>query len=312
MSPKTRITRDSSARQQSSLATQNIHAIFAPGGLLAQTLHDYEARPGQQQLSESIMDAIEDEERLAAEAATGIGKSLSYLAPLIVSDTQAIVSTETKILQNQLRDKDIPALASALKRPIDVAVIKGRSNYLCEMEFQRFELDVQADRGLFHSQSHASQWPEIQAWVQHERETNRFAELDDAPIDIPDDIRHQITTDHDRCLGHKCPLVASCFAERARMQAKTADLIIVNHHLLLLDGALGGQLLPTVEVVVVDEAHALEEVASSVFSVRIAVPRWIWLRRQFQKLSSPLANRVSELLSDRHTTEAQRLLLSFT
>jgi hypothetical protein len=104
MSPKTRIIQDSSARQQSPLATQDIHAIFAPGGLLAQTLHDYEARPGQQQLSESIMDASEDEEHLATEAATGIEKSLGYLAPLTASDTQAIVSTETKILQNQLRD----------------------------------------------------------------------------------------------------------------------------------------------------------------------------------------------------------------
>jgi ATP-dependent DNA helicase DinG len=293
---------------ESKLSQLSIQEILGPGGLLSKILPGYKSRPGQVALAEQCYQAILDDEPFVAEGATGIGKSLAYLAALVVSDTRAIISTETKILQNQLRDKDIPTLARALGRPIDVAVIKGRSNYVCELEFQRVEADAAIDRDLFSSQAIASQWKQIHSWVKHEQKLQGFAELDDAPVDIPDDIRRLITTDHDHCLGHKCPQINKCFAERARAQAKTADLIIVNHHLLLLNGLLDGQLLPPVEAIVVDEAHTLEEVASSVFSVRIALPRWTWLQRQFQKLSSPLADTVSELLSDRDTTEAQLLL----
>jgi ATP-dependent DNA helicase DinG len=294
------------SRQPSSVTDLTISTIFAADGLLSTVLPAYQHRPGQHQLAEAIVQAIEAGTSLGVEAATGIGKSQAYLAALIASDTQAIISTETKVLQDQLREKDIPALAQALGRPINAVVIKGRSNYVCELEFQRFEMDMDAeqDRGLFHHPADAVLWPEIHAWVLRERDAKGLAELDAAPFDIPEEIRREITTDHDRCLRRKCPLVGSCFAERAKAQAKTADLVIVNHHLLLLDGLLTGQLLPAMHVVVIDEAHALEEVASSVFSTSITLARWTWLRRQFQKLSSPLADTVAELLSDIKTTEA--------
>jgi ATP-dependent DNA helicase DinG len=299
-------SRQVSASTSSAEAALDVPAIFRPDGHLATILPTYQYRPGQQQLSETIVHAIEAEISLAAEAATGIGKSQAYLAALVVSDTQAIISTETKVLQDQLRSNDIPLLSAAIGRSIDAVVIKGRSNYICELEFQKLEAEAKLGRGVFRAQGHAEIWPALQGWVQQERDAKGLAELDASPVDIPEDVRAQITTDHDRCLGRKCPLVASCFSERARTRAKTADLIIVNHHLLLLDGLLGGQLLPAVDVVVVDEAHALEDVASSVFSTKIGMGRWMWLKRQCQKLSAPMANTVSDLLAAAKTTEAQR------
>jgi ATP-dependent DNA helicase DinG len=292
--------------RQESVTSLDTSEIFKPDGMLAHVLPAYEHRPGQQRLADTITAIIADEASLGAEAATGIGKSQAYLVALIVSDTQAIISTETKVLQDQLREKDIPMLARALGRPIHAVVIKGRSNYICELEFHKFEAEAAADLGLFHRQENAILWPEIQAWVRRERAENGLAELDEAPLDIPDDLRQQITVTSDQCLGSKCPMIGQCFAIRARAQAKTADLVIVNHYLLLINGLLDGQLLPAMPVVVVDEAHALEEVASSVFSTKIGLPRWTWIQRQFQKLSSPLAETVEELLRDTKTTDAQR------
>jgi ATP-dependent DNA helicase DinG len=295
-----------SSRQPSTPTAIDLSAIFAPGGLLSTSLPGYQYRPGQRQMGDAIVHAIEAETSLAVEASTGIGKSFAYLAALDTLDTQAIISTETKVLQDQLCDKDIPLLAQALGHPIDAVVLKGRGNYVCELEFQKLEADAEDGYGIVRDKTHATLWPVLHAWVQQERAAKGIAELDEAPIDIPDDIRLQITTDHDRCLGRKCPLMASCFSERARARAKAADVVIVNHHLLLLDGKLGGQILPAKDVVIVDEAHALEEVASSVFSVKISIGRWTWLQRQFQKLSSPMADTVSELLNAAKSTEAQR------
>jgi ATP-dependent DNA helicase DinG len=305
--PKLNVTPDEDPRQPSSADVPlNTSIIFSPNGLLSKTLEGYQYRPGQQQLADAIVHALEADTSLAAEAATGIGKSQAYLAALVMSDTQAVISTETKVLQDQLRDKDIPTLAKALGRPIDAVVIKGRSNYVCEMEFRKLEVDAGYGQAIFHTSAHARLWPALLDWVEQQRTVKGVAELDEVPIDLPEEVRSQITTDHDRCLGHKCPLVAVCFSERARARAKTADLVIVNHHLLLLDGLLDGQLLPARDAVVVDEAHALEEVASSVFSTRIGMRRWTWLQRQFHKLASPNADTVTQLLDAAKTTDAQR------
>jgi ATP-dependent DNA helicase DinG len=303
----TSVTPDQDSRQLSSsdLALE-ISSIFSQDWLLAKILPAYRYRPGQQQLAESIVHAIEAETPLGAEAATGIGKSLAYLTALTVSDVRAIISTETKVLQDQLLHKDVPTLAQAIGRPIHAVVMKGRSNYVCELEFTKIEAEAEQDQHIFRSQAQAQLWPALHAWVVQERTDAGLAELDSAPIDIPGELRSQITTDHDRCLGRKCPLVKRCFSERARAQAKTADVVIANHHLLLLDGWLDGRLLPAMDVIVVDEAHALEEVASSIFSTTISLGRWTWLQRQFNKLASPIIGTVSELLDAAKSTEAQQ------
>lgn len=284
----------------------DIPAIMGENGLLAQVLPTYHYRPGQQQLAEAIVHAMEAKTSLAAEAPTGIGKSLAYLAAVVTHDAQAIISTETKVLQDQLYDKDIPLLERALGRAIHAVVMKGRSNYVCELEFHQLEDAAGAGDAIFRSEAQAHLWPALRDWVVQQRNLKGLAELDDAPIDIPEQVRAQITTDHNRCLHHKCPFIGSCFPERARAAAKTADLVIVNHHLLLLDGWLDGQLLPAVDVIIADEAHALEEVASSIFSTKISLARFTWLQRQFLKLSSPMADTVSELLAAAKSTNAQR------
>jgi ATP-dependent DNA helicase DinG len=156
--------------------------------------------------------------------------------------------------------------------------------------------------------TYARQWPPIEAWVLQERANYGVAEFDEAPLHIPDAIREDISISSEHCRGRQCPLVDTCFAERAKARAKTADVIILNHHLLLLGGLLGSQLWPAVKVMVVDEAHRLEEAASAVFSSTIGLPRWRWLRAQFRKVSRPVANTVSELLAEPTHAAADRRL----
>jgi ATP-dependent DNA helicase DinG len=233
------------------------------------------------------LSTIDAGEHLVAETSTGIGKSLAYLAAVVASGTPVLISTDTRILQDQLKRKDVPSLAAALNVPIDVATIKGRSNYVCELEFQCFAEEARRDRGLFEDPTYARQWPQIEAWVLQERANYGVAEFDEAPLPIPDAIREDISISSEQCLGRQCPLVDTCFAERAKARANTADVIIINHHLLLLGGLLGSQVWPAVKVVVVDEAHRLEDTASSVFSSTIGLPRWRWLWAQFRKVSHP-------------------------
>jgi Rad3-related DNA helicase len=282
------------ARTEDRMPDESIHvnqrdldALFAPGGPLSRKLPGYEYRWGQPRLSTAMLSTIDAGEHLVAEASTGIGKSLAYLAAVVASGTPVLISTDTRILQDQLKRKDVPSLAAALNVPIDVATIKGRSNYVCELEFQCFAEEARRDRGLFEDPTYARQWPQIEAWVLQERANYGVAEFDEAPLPIPDAIREDISISSEQCLGRQCPLVDTCFAERAKARANTADVIIINHHLLLLGGLLGSQVWPAVKVVVVDEAHRLEDTASSVFSSTIGLPRWRWLWAQFRKVSHP-------------------------
>jgi ATP-dependent DNA helicase DinG len=313
-----KITPDGDIRQHSSaVAGDDIAAIFAPGGVLAQALPSFEPRPGQQQLAETIIKAIDEETHLVAEGATGVGKSLAYLIPAILSRAKVIVATETTLLQDQLALKDLPFLKHTLPVPFTFTTIKGRSRYVCELEFQRFALDVQQQTALFELPENIAIFDLVERWVRWEREHEGVGELDASGIAIPPAIAQHITTDARHCLGRECPMVKQCFAERAKARAKEADVVIANHHLVLLDAVLREQsdgsvtLLPERDVLILDEAHHLEETATSVFGTEITGARWRWLLTQFSRLRKAMPDTVEELLAmadERNPVELDTLL----
>jgi ATP-dependent DNA helicase DinG len=303
---KSIIATDLPSRQQSTtIESLAISEVFAPGGLIARALPGFEVRRGQQQLAEGIAESIEAKTHLVAEAATGVGKSLSYLISTLATDRQAIICTETKLLQDQLAYKDLPFLQLIWPDPFTWAVIKGRSNYVCRLAYDK--LMAQAKTGemdLFASPEDVRLWPLVTTWVNGEDETGGLADIETSGLSISDQLTQQITVDAHRCHGKQCPCYESCFAERAKTKAKEADLIITNHHVALLDAHLRQktgntvQLLPETKVLVIDEAHNLEDTATSVFGTRITVSCWRWLASMYREVTAAKApTNASELLA---------------
>jgi Rad3-related DNA helicase len=172
----------------------DMHAFFGSGGRLAATLPGYEPRAEQAALAQEVADAFERGQHLLAEAGTGIGKSLAYLIPALESGRRVVVATATKALQEQLLTKDVPAAAAALGRELDVAVLKGRQNYLCRKSLHGLALP------LFRTAEDAAEYERLQDWI-GTTQTGDRAEL---------------AVGADRCLGRRCAFVGACFSEAAR------------------------------------------------------------------------------------------------
>lgn len=241
--------------------------FFGYGGRLAAALPGFEPRDGQAALAQEVADALERGEHLLAEAGTGTGKSLAYLIPALASGKRVVVATATKALQEQLLTKDVPAAASALGRPVDVAVLKGRANYLCRKSLQTLALP------LFRTAEDAREYERLQDWIET-TETGDRAELAFEPRPT---LWTELAVGPDRCAGRRCPFLASCFSEQARERAQEAELVIVNHALYFADLALraktgdGAGILSEHDAVVFDEAHRLEDAASSWFGGRVSL-----------------------------------------
>jgi ATP-dependent DNA helicase DinG len=243
-----------------------MQTYFGPGGRLAATLPGFEPRPEQAALAQEVADAIERGEHLLAEAGTGTGKSLAYLIPALASSRRVVVATATKALQDQLLTKDIPAAAAALGRPVHVSVLKGRQNYLCRRSLHTLE------RPLFRSADDARAFERLQDWIET-TETGDRAELHFEPSA---DLWSELAVGADRCAGRRCAFLSTCFSELARERAGDAELVIVNHALYFADLAVrdrseGTGLLPDHDVVVLDEAHRLEEAAAGWFGGRVSL-----------------------------------------
>jgi ATP-dependent DNA helicase DinG len=237
-----------------------VHEAFAPGGSLAATLPGFEPRTEQAALAEAVERALATGEHLVAEAGTGTGKSLAYLLPALESGQRVVVATATKALQEQLLAKDVPAAASALGREVDVAVLKGRQNYLCRKQLQSF------GPMLLRDPRDEEAWEALQPWIA-ETETGDRAEL---PFEPSEALWAELAVGADRCAGRRCPLLSSCFAEEARARAAEAELVIANHALYFADVAAGGGVLPEHDAVVFDEAHRLEETAATWLGGRVS------------------------------------------
>jgi ATP-dependent DNA helicase DinG len=238
---------------------------------LASVMPGYERRPEQLALTEAVERALASGEHLLAEAGTGTGKSLAYLIPALESGQRVVVATATKALQEQLLTKDVPIAAAALGRKVDVAVLKGRQNYLCRKSVQSLALLGSA---LMKTSEDAAAYDRLLPWIES-TETGDRAELQEEPSHT---LWGELAVGADRCAGKRCPFLSSCFAEAARERAGEAELVIANHALYFADVALRGggddgpRVLPAHDAVVFDEAHRLEESAATWLGGRVSAP----------------------------------------
>lgn len=207
---------------------------------------------------------------LIVQAGTGTGKSLAYLVPIILSGRRSVVATATKQLQSQLANHDLPQLAATIDRPVTWSVLKGRGNYLCLQRLDelldRPELDLGSRGALVPRSTIAA----LAAWA----EVDQRGDRDDVPVDITDGQWSQLSVGPQECPGvGRCPRGDDCFAEAARRRSAAADVCIVNCHLLGLDLATGGAILGAPEIVVIDEAHEWEDIASATASREVSASR---------------------------------------
>jgi ATP-dependent DNA helicase DinG len=241
-------------------------SFFGPQGLLARALPGYEERPSQQRLSESVGRVLREGGLLLAEAGTGTGKTLAYLLPAVELGRRVVVSTGTKNLQEQLLAKDIPLLARALGRDLNVAVMKGRGNYLCLLRFRSF-----AQAGSFRQLDEIPLFRSVESWAEQTASGDR-AEIPELPDAV--DFWREISAASENCIGQSCPDFDPCWVTRMRQRALEADIVVVNHHLLCADLAVKdssyGEVIPDYDTVILDEAHLLEDVATQYFGVQLS------------------------------------------
>jgi ATP-dependent DNA helicase DinG len=263
--------------------------VFAPDGLLAAAIDQFEPRPSQVEMASAVSHAIEHGTVLLAEAGTGTGKTLAYLIPAILSRQRVLVSTGTKNLQEQIFFKDVPLLRTALGIPFSVTYMKGRSNYLCLHRLD--QLSDQGLPGLPLAASHSVFLPIVQKWAKRTQTGDR-AEIEDLPEDLT--FWSEVSAAAETCLGTECPRYDDCFVTRMRQQAAAADVVIVNHHLLCADAAVRrsgyGEVIPACSLAIVDEAHQLEEIATQYFGSAVSNYRLEELANDMARLSSPAAN----------------------
>jgi ATP-dependent DNA helicase DinG len=244
----------------------NIHKIFAENGLLAKTLPYYEYRQGQIEMSEAVAEVFQHHQHLIVEAGTGIGKTLAYLIPAMLSSVKTVVSTGTKNLQEQLFFKDIPYLKKHISNSVEVVYMKGRANYLC---LKRLKLAGQ-QQALFQDMEEVRLFRHIQEWAKKTKTGDRV-ELHN----VPDNYGpwREVCCTRDTCPGRSCEQYEACFLMKMKREAEDANLVIVNHHLFFADLAIKGlglgEVIPEYEAVIFDEAHLLEDIATSYFSVSV-------------------------------------------
>ena len=255
----------------------------------------FEIRPQQMAMAKAVSQALLEPEHLAVEAGAGVGKTFAYLVPLILlakkKKRQVAVSTHTINLQEQLVFKDIPFLKQHMGLDINVALCKGRGNYLC---LRRLSLARRMSSDLF-NKAQEREIEMIQIWADETqdgslsdfpaaaRQEKHALSLSKAPAP---DVWSQVCSEHDNCLGRKCPHYGRCFVVKARSRASEADLLILNHHLFFSDLALrnsgNGGFLPELGILVLDEAHCLENTATEHLGIRLSQGMFEhWLRRLY-------------------------------
>jgi ATP-dependent DNA helicase DinG len=256
-----------SPREYEPLSAEAIDAVLAPGGPLSRAHPGYEDRPTQRALSRAIAAAYNEGGTLLAEAGTGTGKSVAYLVPAIrwavENRERTVVSTNTINLQEQLVDKDLPFLRRTLGEPFRFTLVKGRRNYV---SIRRAQLAAQS-AGVLFEQGQRAELEAIMSWLR----TTRDGSLQDLSFQPSGEVWDEVASESDVCLRAKCPHFEQCFYQRARRDAASADVLVVNHHLLFSDLAVrraqgnytAPAVLPSYRRVVLDEAHNLEDAATS-------------------------------------------------
>jgi ATP-dependent DNA helicase DinG len=254
-------------------------------------LPQHEDRPSQRDMAQAVAAAIRQSRSLVVQAGTGTGKSLAYLVPALALGTRAVVSTATKALQDQLAKRDLPKLAESLGVPVDFVVLKGRSNYVCRQRIAELtagdEQMVLEDGGAGDGRTSSRLGPlgreimRLAEWSQGAESGDRA----DLPWEPSDAAWAQVSVGARDCPGAaRCPSGSRCFAEAARDAAMQADVIVVNTHLYMTSLAIEGEILPAHDLVVFDEAHELEDIASAAFGIEIGAGRLQALARTSRAL----------------------------
>jgi ATP-dependent DNA helicase DinG len=278
----------------------SVRDVLGPGGFAEAVLPRFEVREAQLDMAEAVFDRLAEGGVLAVEAPTGVGKTLAYLVPAILSKRKrVVVSTNTKTLQDQIIDKDLPLLVRALKAAgialvrasaedplllfppedqVRYALMKGRSNYLCLERLDRRTRQRAFDLGL-EAETPDVLLDDIVAWSKKTKTGDR-AEL--SRLSEGSKLWAELDARSEICVGQRCPRYDECFVVKMRQEAQNAQLVIVNHHLLLADLALKaeakmsrdnrsfGEVIPSAEALILDEAHALEEIASDYFGGKVS------------------------------------------
>ena len=212
-------------------------------------------------MAEAVAEAIANLDKLVVEAGTGTGKTFAYLLPALLSGRKTIISTGTKALQDQLYHRDLPLIGKAVGRPVTTALLKGRANYLC---LHRLDQVDELSASLLEDLDAVRQW-------RHHTQSGDRAELREVAEDSQ--IWPLVTSTTDNCLGQQCPQYNECHVVKARRAAQEADLVVVNHHLLLADLAMKEsgfvEFLPGAEAIILDEAHQVPDLAVQFFGVSL-------------------------------------------
>lgn len=253
----------------------DVERLFSSQGPLATAIAGFRPRSSQTEMAKAIAQAIATEGTLLAEAGTGTGKTFAYLAPALLWGGKVIVSTGTKTLQDQLFLRDIPTVRKALLAPVSVALLKGRSNYLCH-----FHLERTLQNGRLTSREDVGHLREISRFIKT-TSTGDKAELSRVPETAS--VWNLVTSTRDTCMGAECQYYQDCFVMKARKEAQQADVVVVNHHLFFADVALRdtgvAELLPSANTIIFDEAHQLPETATLFFGETISTSQILELCR---------------------------------
>ncbi|QWT20477.1 ATP-dependent DNA helicase [Bacillus sp. NP157] len=269
----------------------DVAAILGAEGPFAREVPGFAPREAQQRMASAVADAIDQRELLIAEAGTGTGKTFAYLVPALASGRKVIVSTGTKALQDQLFFRDLPRVHHVLGSRAKTSLLKGRANYLCLHRLDQAVREGNPDRQL------ATQLSAIRAWSARTRRGDRM-EMIDIPEDSP--VWPRVTSTPENCLGSECPFFDDCHVVKARREAMEADVVVVNHHLLLADLALKqegfGEILPGADAFILDEAHQIPELAGQFFSQSVGSRQLVDLGQDALAEAQGVTGATSQLL----------------
>ena len=283
--------------------------LLGADGPFAETLPGFAPRAAQIEMANAVEEILAARTSMVVEAGPGIGKTLAYLVPAILSGERVIISTGTKTLQDQLYFRDLPLVIETLGESVKPALLKGRSNYLC-----LHRMDIARSEGRLPTREAVEELEAVREW------SNRTKDGDltlAAMISDESGLWPLVSSTPDNCLGSECPRFEECFVARARREAQEADIVVVNHHLLCADFAIKddgfGELLPGADAFIIDEAHQLPEVASNFFGNTVSTRQLLELTRDTQTEYHREAGDMPKLLDqlDVVARSARELRLAF-
>lgn len=245
---------------------KSIDSVFSKTGPFALSIKGYSPRQAQIDMAKAVSLAIKNEQQVIVEAGTGTGKTFAYLVPALLSNKKVMVSTGSKALQEQLYHRDLPNLMRVLGKGKKVSLLKGRSNYLCIERLNQHVTHVPVDDSdVMHQLAMVAKFA---------GETQSGDLADCAGIEEDAKVLPYVTSTSDNCLGKECPAFQDCFVRKARLKAIDADLVVVNHHLFLADAVVKesgfGELIPSVNCYIFDEAHQLTHIAADYFATHVS------------------------------------------